>query len=75
MEHGSRELTCEVDLAFGSVIESKPDPVVADVLGFDDVCQHWSHSKGSIRGSGISALAKSHADNSSDSCKRRHSCT
>lgn len=37
LEHGSCELTCEVHLAFGAVIEAKPDLVVADVLGLDDM--------------------------------------
>jgi hypothetical protein len=37
LEHGSREFTCEVHLAFGTVIEAKPDLVAANVLGLDDM--------------------------------------
>ena len=60
-EYFSVEFISQVDFAFRTVVKAEPKRMTGDMAGVYDVRQHFGHSKGSIRGSGLLARASCQA--------------
>jgi len=68
------ELISQIDFTFKTIGEPQPQRMASAVLSGDEARKHGGHSKGSMRGSGLLALARLQMVANSLIRRLRHSC-
>ena len=75
LENLAVELISQIDFTFKTIREPQPQRMASAVLSGDEARKHGGYSKGSMRGSGLLALARLQMAAKSIVCRLRCSCT